>query len=156
VQLTVGSFLVVCNVGAGAEVTVLRRGTAGFEVLSTLADPAAGGTAIDDAITAALTAHNGSHDGDSARWVLAASVRAAKHAPADRAAVTMTLPDNSATVLTVGLLDQTARPVLRRVVHLMSEAIAAAEISVHDLTGTTRQAIEAAVAEARRLGSSGN
>lgn len=135
VRLPVGSFLVVCDVGAGAEVTVLRRGPAGFEVLATLADPAAGGTAIDDAITTALTAHNGSHDGDGGRWTFAASVRAAKHALADRAAVTLPLPDASATVLTVGLLDQAAHPILRRVADLITEAVAAAEISVHDLTG---------------------
>lgn len=135
VQLPVGSFIVVCDVGAGAEVTVLRRGPAGFEVLATLADPAAGGTAIDDAIIMALTAHDGPHDGDGGQWALAASVRAAKHALTDHAAVTLPLPDASATVLTVGLLEQAAHPVLQRVAHLAAEAIAAAEISVHDLAG---------------------
>ncbi|WP_200214497.1 hypothetical protein [Micromonospora coerulea] len=49
-QLPVGAFIVVCDVGAGAEVPVLRRDPAGFEVLSTLADPAAGGTAVDRAL----------------------------------------------------------------------------------------------------------
>ena len=38
VQWPVGSFVVVCDVDAGAEVTGLRRGPAGFEVLATLAD----------------------------------------------------------------------------------------------------------------------
>lgn len=36
VQVPVGSYIVVCDVGAGAEVSVLRRGPAGFEVLATL------------------------------------------------------------------------------------------------------------------------
>ncbi|MCX4387289.1 hypothetical protein OG777_10130 [Micromonospora peucetia] len=35
VQLPVGAFIVVCDVGAGAEVSVLRRSPAGFEVLAT-------------------------------------------------------------------------------------------------------------------------
>ncbi|MGW3606814.1 Hsp70 family protein [Micromonospora sp. NPDC005161] len=56
VQLPVGSFLVVCDLGAGVEVSVLRRGPTGFEVLATLADPDAGGAAIDHALTEASRA----------------------------------------------------------------------------------------------------
>ncbi|MET7710303.1 Hsp70 family protein [Micromonospora sp. NPDC005413] len=55
-QLPVGSLVAVCDVGGGAEVSVLRRGPAGFEVLATLSDPDAGGTAIDGAVSAALAA----------------------------------------------------------------------------------------------------
>ncbi|MEV4481803.1 Hsp70 family protein [Micromonospora coxensis] len=134
-QLPVGSFIAVCDVGAGAEVSVLRRGPAGFEVLATLADPAAGGTTIDDALTAALTGHDSANGGDGGRWALLASVRAAKHALADRAAVTVPLPDTSAVVLTTAMLHQAARPVLDRVAHLVNETIAAAEISMPDLAG---------------------
>ncbi|MEU9509309.1 Hsp70 family protein [Micromonospora sp. NPDC048170] len=134
VQPPVGAFIVVCDVGAGAEVSVVRRGPAGFEVLATLSDPAAGGTAIDDALAATLTAAS-PPQGDGQRWALAASVRAAKQALADRAAVTVPLPDASAVVLTAGLLEQAAQPVLQRVAKLTTEAIAAAEVSVQDLAG---------------------
>jgi hypothetical protein len=135
VQLAVGSFIVICDVGAGAEVSVLRRSPAGFEVLATLADPAAGGTAIDDAVAATLTTRCETADDDGGWWALVASVRAAKHALADRAAVTVPLPDASATVLTVGLLEQAAQPVVQRVAHLTAQAIAAAEVGVPDLAG---------------------
>ncbi|MEU5726750.1 Hsp70 family protein [Micromonospora sp. NPDC047738] len=134
VQLPVGSFIVVCDVGAGAEVSVLRRGPAGFEVLATLADPTAGGTAIDEALAATLD--NGSPaDGDGQRWALLASVGAAKQALADRAAVTVPLPQGSAMVLNTGLLEQAAHPVLHRVAQLVTETIAAAEINATDLAG---------------------
>ncbi|MCI4066154.1 Hsp70 family protein [Micromonospora sp. R77] len=135
VQIPVGSFLVVCDVGAGAEVSVVRRGPGGFEVLATLADPAAGGAAIDDAVAATLTAHTPPADGGGGRWVLMASLQAAKHALADRAAVTVPLPDTSATVLTVGLLEQAAYPALQRVAQLTMETLAAAEVSPQDLAG---------------------
>ncbi|MFC4148058.1 Hsp70 family protein [Micromonospora mangrovi] len=134
VRLPVGSFIVVCDVGAGAEVSVLRRGPGGFEVLATLSDPAAGGAAIDDAVAATVAAHTPPADGGD-RWALMATVRAAKHALADRAAVMVPLPDTSATVLTVGLLEQAAYPVLQRVAQLTVEAVAAAEVNPQDLAG---------------------
>ncbi|MEV0157700.1 Hsp70 family protein [Micromonospora sp. NPDC050686] len=134
VQVPVGSFILVCDVGAGAEVSVLRRGPAGFEVLATLADPTAGGTAIDDALVATLT-DNGPAGGDGQRWAMLASVGAAKHALADHAAVTVPLPQGSAVVLNTGVLEQAAHPVLHRVAQLTTEAIAAAEINASDLAG---------------------
>ncbi|WP_406106265.1 DUF5954 family protein [Micromonospora globbae] len=134
VHLPVGSYTVVCDVGAGAEVTVLRRGPAGFEVLATLSDPTAGGTAIDDALTAMLV-EGSPAGGDGRRWALVATVGAAKHALADRAAVTVPLPQGTAMVLNTGLLEQATQPVLQRVAQLTTEAIAAAEITVQDLAG---------------------
>ncbi|WP_241825681.1 Hsp70 family protein [Micromonospora sp. CB01531] len=133
VQLPVGSFIVVCDVGAGAEVSVLRRGPAGFEVLATLADPSAGGNAIDEALATMLA--NGSPPDEGQRWPLLASVGAAKQALADRVAVTVPLPQGSAVVLNTGLLEQAAHPVLHRVAQLTTETIAAAEINTTDLAG---------------------
>ncbi|WP_433493671.1 Hsp70 family protein [Micromonospora sp. CA-248089] len=134
VQLPVGSCIVVCDVGAGAEVSVLRRGPAGFEVLATLADASAGGTAIDETLTA-MFAETSPAGGDGQRWALLASVGAAKHALADRVAVTVPLPQGQAAVLNTDLLEQAAHPVLQRVAQLATGAIAAAEIAVNDLAG---------------------
>lgn len=134
VQLPVGSLIAVCDVGAGAEVSVLRRGPAGFEVLATLADPAAGGTAIDDAL-AALIGGTCPDQGDGERWALMASVRTGKHALADHVAVTIPQAQGSAVVLNTGLLEQAAHPILHRAAQLTTEAIAAAEIRAEDLGG---------------------
>lgn len=134
VQLPVGSFIAVCDVGAGAEVSVLRRGPAGFEVLATLADTAAGGTAIDDAL-AALLAGTSPDQRDGERWALMASVRTGKHALADHVAVTIPQPQGSAIVLNTGLLEQAAHPILHRAAQLTTGAIAAAEIRAEDLAG---------------------
>ena len=123
----------VCDVGATAEVSVLRRGPAGFEVLATLADPTAGGTAIDDALTTTLTTNPSGTGGQ--RWAMTASLRAGKHALTDHPAVTVPLADGPAVVLHTGLLDQAAQPVLHRIAHLTTEAITAAELTPRDLTG---------------------
>ncbi|MFE2612039.1 Hsp70 family protein [Micromonospora chalcea] len=132
-QLPVGAYIAVCDVGATAEVSVLRRGPAGFEVLATLADPTAGGTAIDDALTTTLTTSSPGAGGQ--RWAMTASLRAGKHALTDHPAVTVPLPDGPAVVLHTGLLDQAAQPVLHRIAHLTTEAITAAELTPRDLTG---------------------
>ncbi|MEU8299740.1 Hsp70 family protein [Micromonospora sp. NPDC048909] len=135
-QLQVGSFIAVCDVGAGAEVTVLRRGPAGFEVLATLADPDVGGIAIDHALAASLTGDVGlADDDDAGRWMVAASVQAAKEALAQHPAVTVPLADRPPVIMNGAMLDEAARPVLQRVAQLTSEAIAAAEISTNDLAG---------------------
>ncbi|MFI7523778.1 Hsp70 family protein [Micromonospora globbae] len=132
VQLPVGSFIVVCDVGAGAEVTVLRRGPSGFEVLATLADPAAGGTAIDEALAAILI--GGDVLGDGAVWSASAeSVRAAKEALTAHPAVTVPLPDRPPVVANSAMLEQAAGPVLQRVAQLIQETISAAELTAADV-----------------------
>ncbi|WP_441173153.1 Hsp70 family protein [Micromonospora palomenae] len=136
VQLPVASFFVVCDVGATAEASVLRRGPAGFEVLATLTDPDAGGSAIDDALTAMLVPAATGRTGEQAdRWGLTASVQAGKHALAHHPAVTVPLPSGPAAVLNAALLDQAARPALDRVAELTVEAIAAAEVDRADVVG---------------------
>ncbi|MFI7492939.1 Hsp70 family protein [Micromonospora echinaurantiaca] len=137
VQLPVGAFIVVCDVGAGTEVTVLRRGPAGFEVLATLADPAAGGNDITHALTAAVTTNpTGEEAGDGVQaWMLAASVQAAKEALTHYPAVTVAVPDRPPVIMNAGMLEEAARPTLQRVAHLIAEAVAAAELSLQDLAG---------------------
>ncbi|GGL92873.1 Hsp70 family protein [Micromonospora yangpuensis] len=147
-QLPVGAYLLVVDVGGGAEVTVLRRGPAGFEVLATLADPAAGGDAIDHALAAALPGEDGG-------WGWVASVRTAKENLAWHTAITVPQPGGTAVVATGVLLEETARPVLERVGQLTVDTIAAAELTPADLAGvclvggTTRLPLAAAVVAQR-------
>ncbi|SCF42757.1 Hsp70 protein [Micromonospora matsumotoense] len=129
-QMPVGAYLAVVDVGGGAEVTVLRRGPAGFEVLATLADPDAGGDAIDHALAAILA---GGADGGG--WAWAVSVRAAKETLAYHAAITVPQPTGTAVVATSMVLEQVARPILERVGQLTADAVAAAELTTADLAG---------------------
>ena len=80
VQVPMGSFVVVRDFGGGFEVSVLRRGPSGFEVLSTLADPDARGPRVDEALAERLV-------------VLAA---AGVHCPTRRTARTICLRAKSA------------------------------------------------------------
>ncbi|WP_435204945.1 Hsp70 family protein [Micromonospora sp. bgisy143] len=135
VRVPVGAFLVVCDVGAGTEVTVLRRGPTGFEVLATLADPAAGGTAIDHAFADVLVgAAAGAGEGTSHASV-AHSVRVAKEALVSHPAVTVPLPDRPPVVASSAMLDEAVRPVAWRVAQLTQEAVVAAELTAADLAG---------------------
>ncbi|GIM87088.1 Hsp70 family protein [Salinispora arenicola] len=134
VRLPVGSSVVVCDVGAGAEVTVLRRAAASFEVLATLADPEAGGTSVDSMLAVALT--NGRDTaGGGVPWVAAESVRVAKEALLSYPAVTVPLAGQRPVIASRGMLDDAVRPVVRRVADLTQQAIAAAELGAGDLAG---------------------
>ncbi|TNH22896.1 Hsp70 family protein [Micromonospora orduensis] len=135
VQVPVGAFLVVCDVGAGAEVTVLRRGPAGFEVLATLADAAAGGAAVDQALADALIGASMGEGQGFSRASVADSVRVAKEALVSHPAVTVPLPDRPPVIANSEMLDEAARPVAWRVAQLTQDAVAAAELTVGDLTG---------------------
>ncbi|MGC4808731.1 Hsp70 family protein [Micromonospora sp. DT233] len=130
-QLPVGALIAVCDIGGECETTVMRRGPGGFEVLATLADPAAGGTTIDSALTRLLPSEAG--DGGQ-RWAVVASVRVAKESLASHAAVTVPLPAG-AVVLNASMLEQAAEPALRRAAQLIMEAVAAAEVTLNDLSG---------------------
>ncbi|MEU5554099.1 Hsp70 family protein [Micromonospora sp. NPDC047793] len=134
VPLPVGSVIVVCDLGGGAEVSVLRRSPVGFEILSTLADPDAGGDAIDRALIAALSpTPAGAEAGEE--LALTASVRAAKHALAGHPAVTVPVPSGPAVVVNSLVLAQAARPVLERAARLVREAVAAAEVDPAAVAG---------------------
>lgn len=135
VQVPVGAFLVICDVGAGAEVTVLRRGPAGFEVLATLADAAAGGTAVDHALADALIGASTGEGQGALRASVAHSVRVAKEALVSHPAVTVPLPDRPPVVANSAMLDEAVRPVAWRVAQLTQETVAAAELTVGDLAG---------------------
>ncbi|WP_244235853.1 Hsp70 family protein [Micromonospora inaquosa] len=135
VRVPVGAFLVVCDVGAGAEVTVLRRGPAGFEVLATLADAAAGGAAVDHALADALIGASAGEGHAALRASVADSVRVAKEALVSHPAVTVPLPDRPPVIASSAMLDEAVRPVAWRVAQLIQETVAAAELTVGDLAG---------------------
>ncbi|MEU4426458.1 Hsp70 family protein [Actinoplanes sp. NPDC024001] len=116
--------LLVIDVGAGCEATVLD----GSEVLSTLADPAAGGDQIDHELAAAVGV-----DLDALappqRWAALAGIRTAKQALAEQPAVTMPMPGGlPAVVLTADTVRQAAQPVLERAGQVAAEAVANADL----------------------------
>ncbi|TDC37671.1 Hsp70 family protein [Micromonospora sp. 15K316] len=135
VQLPVGAFIVVCDIGGAAEVTVLRRGPSGFEVLATLAEPAAGGVAVDQRLVGALLGDVNVAGGDAGSGLMMESVRAAKEALGVHPAVTVPLPDRPPVIANSAMLEDAARFVLQRVAQLTQEAVAAAELTVGDLAG---------------------
>jgi hypothetical protein len=147
VQVPVGSFVVVCDFGGGFEVSVLRRGPSGFEVLSTLADPDAGGLRVDEALAERLVvlaaagaavpavaggAPAGAVVGPSAL----ASARVVKELLSSRAAATAVVPPSPTPVVVTGpVVEEAARPVLERAAGLTVDAAAAAEVTVDQLAG---------------------
>ena len=137
VQVPVGGFLLICDLGAGCEATVLRRGPTGFEVLSTLADPHAGAAAIDDALIAALTGSYPAADPDGSRWTVAATVRAAREALSRQAVTTVPMPPPARPmVVHARLVDELAEPVLKQAATLAGQAVTAADLTIDQLAGT--------------------
>ena len=139
VQVPVGAFLVVADAGAGFEVSVLRRGPSGFEVLATLADPDAGGDRIDGLLTASIITLNGGDEGPVAGdevWTMLASVRTAKESLSRYPAVTVPLPPpRTPVVVNAPTLRGVVQPVAERAADLVVEAVKAAELSVDQLAG---------------------
>jgi hypothetical protein len=134
-QVPVGAFILVCDAGAGFEATVLRRGPAGFEVLSTLADPAAGGTKIDELFAATVHGARGLPSAPVS-WPAAVSLRAAKEALSQQPTVTVLLPPPAGpTVVSSAVLEDIARPVVKRAGELAAEAVRAAELIPEQLAG---------------------
>lgn len=127
-----GAVLVI-DVGAGCEVSVLRRGTAGVEVLSTLADAGAGGDRMDEALTAALTGQDPAavFAGTGEGWLRLASVRAARQALSQQVTVVVPVPGAAAPVVAgADLLAATAGPVFARVGELAGQAVANADLTI--------------------------
>jgi len=131
--LAVGSYLAVCDLGGGVEASVLRRGPAGFELLSTLDDPDAGGIRVDELLAAQLNGHlAGAAGGDGGSWPSVMALRSAKEAASVYPTVTVGIPP---VVLTSGQIEVLARPVLEVAARLTVEAVAAAELTPDRLAG---------------------
>ncbi|MFK3980588.1 Hsp70 family protein [Micromonospora sp. NPDC050397] len=153
-QLPVGSFIAVADIGAGSEVTVLRRGPAAFEVLSTLNDPDAGGFAIDQALVATLTPGDSSPEPNGSSLAMFASIRTAKEALSHHPAVTVPMPTGPALIVNSPLLEQATRAIPDRIAQLTTEAMDAAEVPADRLTavycvggGAAMPSVERAIAE---------
>jgi len=132
VRLPVGSYLAVCDLGGGVEVSVLRRGPTGFEILSTLADEQAGGSRVDELLVAQLDGHRPDPSAGAGGWQVVAAVRAAKETASVHPTVTVGSPP---VVWTAGQVQAVARPVLERAAQLVVEAVAAADLGPERLAG---------------------
>jgi hypothetical protein len=155
-ELPVGAYVAVCDVGGGAEATVLRRGPTGFELLSTLHEDT-GGTRLDALLACHWTGTDVDGQPGPAPGVIVAA-RAAKEVLSQRATVTVSFPaPDPPRVVSAADLHAVAVPVLQRAATLVVEAVAAAELSLPDVGvvivtgGTARlplttEAVAAAVA----------
>lgn len=136
IQLPVGSFLAVCDLGGGCEASVLRRGPFGFEILSTITASDAAGDRLDRALVELLTQRiragsdaNTPPPGPGEQVTLLAVARHSLHALAKAPAVTLGLPGTSTpTVLTAADVAAIAAPVWAQAAQATVEAIAAAEV----------------------------
>ncbi len=126
VQLPVGAFVLVCDLGATVEASVVRRGPGGFELLSTLFDADAGGQAIDGLLAGML--------GVAPSWPVLANVRTGKEAVSFEAAVRVSMPPpEPAVVINAEQVEATALPVLKRAADLAAAAVQAGELTTADL-----------------------
>ncbi|GLY96537.1 Hsp70 family protein [Actinoplanes sp. NBRC 103695] len=131
-----GRLLLVVDIGAGCEATVLHQGANGYEVLATVADPRAGGDRIDELLAAATIGAELSEVAGGARWLALANVRTARQALSEQVAVTMPLPDGQPpVVVNATQVAQAAQPVLERAGELAAEAVAAADLTLADVHG---------------------
>ena len=133
VQVPVGGFLLIIDVGAGGEASVLRRAPGGFEVLSTLADLHAAAYCIDERLIAALTDDPAPAGGDW--WLSLAAVRAAREQLTTQTVVIVPIPGRPPMVVHSRLVEQTAEPVWKQTATLAAQAVTAAELSIDQLAG---------------------
>lgn len=139
-QLPVGAFVLMCDAGAGFEVSVLRRGPSGFEALSTLADSDAGGNRIDHSLAQGMAAvevtAGAAAPADVDEHLLSVHARVAKESLVQVPAVMVPMPPpRPALVVTSAMLAEAARPVVQRAAQLCVDAVAAAELTAEQLAG---------------------
>ncbi|GIF01594.1 Hsp70 family protein [Paractinoplanes rishiriensis] len=140
--------LLVVDLGAGCEVTVLQPRAGGFEVVATMADPDAGGDRIDAALTAAITGTDPDDLPTGTRWATLADVRTAKHALAQQVAVTVPVPGGQPPMIVNGtVLAASGHPVYERVAELATGVLTNADQTLQAL-GTVHLIGGAATAEA--------
>jgi hypothetical protein len=152
-----GRSVLVCDLGAGCEASVVRRVGDGFDVLATIADPDAGGDAIDRAFAMTLAAAAGRAE-QAVGLVEMVHARAAKEALAQAVAVLVpTGPGAPQMVVDAGMLRDAARPVLASAAGVATRVLGAADVEVGDLvgvflTGGSAHLTEAATVFGKALG----
>jgi molecular chaperone DnaK (HSP70) len=105
----------VIDVGAGAEVSVVQPLPDGGEVVSTLADPDAGGDRIDAVLIESLTGAEPATAASARRWTTLANITAARRALSEQVAVTVPMPEGPPAVVNSGQVGEAVRPVFERV-----------------------------------------
>jgi Hsp70 protein len=144
--IPVGSWLGVCDLGAGFEASVLRRGPDGFEVLAAI--PAdAGGRRLDAAVAAYLAelcTGPAAPDGGTGeammsaeqRSMLATAAATARRSLAVESAVTVPLPGGRPpVVLTSAHVQALAGPVWEEAARATRQAVTAAEAPARECAG---------------------
>ncbi len=141
-----GAHLLICDLGAGFEATVLRHTGDSFDVLATIDDPDAGTLRIDRDLAAYLTDVIAAAGNPSAnpgelsagdRFMIQASARTATESLTRAPAVAVAMPSpHPPVVLTHTQLDAIARPVLEQAAVTARQAVdAAAEAGAEHLAG---------------------
>jgi Hsp70 protein len=137
--IVVGSLLLLVDWGGGLSGTVLRRGPYGFEVLSTISAPDAGGLALDEVLAGRLsTPVHAAVDwstGPETALSWRAAARQARETLGRAAAVTVAAPAGPPVVLTAAGMLEAARPVVMRAAAVLQRSIAAAEVPADRLAG---------------------
>jgi len=135
-----GAHVAVCDVGGGVEATVLHRTPAGFEVVSVLSDPDAGGLRLDEWLAASLNGLTppaaAATPVDPRWWPVLAAARAAKEELATQPAVAVGMPPpHPPVVLTAPVVQVQAHPLWERAAHLTAQAVEVANLRPADLAG---------------------
>ncbi|GAA4595858.1 hypothetical protein GCM10023107_35550 [Actinoplanes octamycinicus] len=130
---TEGRVLLIVDVGAGCEVSVLQQNAHGTEVLATLDDPDAGGDRIAALLSTMLTGTTVDDLPEHQRWTTLAMIRTVLPTLIQQPAVTMALPTTGPVVVASVQAAQSAQPVLERVGELAAQAITAADLTLADV-----------------------
>ncbi|GFJ82074.1 hypothetical protein Phou_062540 [Phytohabitans houttuyneae] len=137
----VGANIAVCDLGGGVAATVLHHGVDGFEVVSSLEDPTAGGLQLDEQVAASLDGLSPPGRGtpaDPRWWTLMAAARTAKEQLSAQSAVTVSMPPpQPPTVLMAATVQAQARPLWDRAAVLTADAVEAANLQPAQLAGPT-------------------
>lgn len=129
-----GHIVMVLDLGAGCEVSVLQQDATRLEVVSLLSDSTAGGDQLDTALLAAVTGADLDALPAQQRWPLLAAVRNAKHSLTTYPAVTMPRPDGQPpAVVTTALVRQAVQPLGEQVAKLALEALDNADLTVEQV-----------------------
>jgi hypothetical protein len=126
----------VIDIGAGCEVTVVQRNPSDAEVVSTLADPDAGGDRLDAALIKTLTATDLHDMPPEQRWPMLTNIRTARQALSEQVAVTMPMIDGQPPmVVNASQVAEVARPVFERAGELAAQALDNADLTLEHLSG---------------------